>query len=95
MKTVDFSMDYSSMESLASDVVNMQTDFEEMCKSLESLVESLEGQWQGSAQKEFAIAYSKLKPQLDSISDVLKHFSERLNKLSPKIQNADQYSGRF
>ena len=95
MKTVDFSMDYSSMESLASDVVNMQTDFEKMCKSLESLVESLEGQWQGSAQKEFAIAYSKLKPQLGSISDVLKHFSERLNKLSPKIQNADQYSGRF
>ena len=95
MKTADFSMNYDSMELLAAEVIHMQMDFDEMCKTLDSLVESLNGQWQGSAQKEFAVAYSNLKPELDTISKTLIKFSKQVNNLFPKIQIADQFSGRF
>lgn len=78
MKTADFLMDYSAMEALVTQVKAMQEDFDAMCANLDSLVNSLDGQWQGKAQVEFAASYSKLKPKLKSISAVLSNYSTEI-----------------
>jgi WXG100 family type VII secretion target len=75
MGTADISMDYGSMENLKTQVTNLQSDFSELQKNLSSLVSSLDGQWEGAAQKEFATAYSKLEPKLGKISDMLGAFA--------------------
>lgn len=73
-------MEYSSMEALADEVDNIQKDFLSMCKDLDTLVESLEGQWQGTAQKEFAVAYSKLRPKLTEIGNVLEKYTKAIKQ---------------
>lgn len=78
-KQNDFAMDYSALAELAKQVSNMQTDFTYLLKSLDDLVASLDGQWQGKAQVEFAVAYSKLKPELDTISEVLQNYATEIN----------------
>ena len=74
-----FSMDYSAMGNLAKEVTVMNKEFQDMITNLATLVESLDGQWQGKAQVEFAAAYSKLKPKLDTISEVLQDYATEIN----------------
>lgn len=81
MSTADISMDYSAMSSLASEVDGISADFSQMIKNFDSLVESLDGQWEGAAQKEFAVAYRKLKPKLDTIDNVLSKYSTAINQV--------------
>ena len=50
----NFSMDYSAMGNLAKEVKAMNKDFQDMITNLATLVDSLDGQWQGKAQVEFA-----------------------------------------
>ena len=75
----DFSMDYSAMGNLAKEVTTMNDDFQKMIENLAKLVDSLDGQWQGHAQVEFAAAYSELKPKLDTISETLKNYATEIN----------------
>ena len=80
MSTADiFSMDYSAMDNLAKEVTTMNKEFQDMITNLATLVDSLDGQWQGKAQVEFAVAYSKLKPELDTISEVLQNYATEIN----------------
>lgn len=73
-------MDYSALESLVSEVNSLNEDFKEMCAELDSLARSLEGIWQGKAQAEFAESYNQLRPKLDSISLILKKYSDEITK---------------
>lgn len=96
MKTADISMDYGSMEALASQIETMQEDFETMCTNLDSLIEDLKGQWQGKAQIEFAAAYSKLKPKLKTINEVLSQYSvEILNAVGMESETEDNSANMF
>lgn len=90
MSTADiFSMDYSAMGELAKAVTAMNQDFQEMITDLDTLVESLDGQWQGKAQVEFAAAYSKLKPKLDTISEVLQNYATEINNATASEQDLE------
>lgn len=90
MSTADiFSMDYSAMGNLAKEVTTMNEDFQTMIAGLATLVESLEGQWQGKAQVEFAAAYSKLKPKLDTISEVLQNYATEINNAATSEQDVE------
>lgn len=80
-------MNYSSMNDLARQVSALQQNFDTMRSELNSLVESLDGEWQGKAQKEFAAAYGKLKPKLETISEVLQQFSTEV--LNATIQESE------
>ena len=84
-----FSMDYSAMENLAKEVTAMNEEFQDMIINLATLVESLNGQWQGKAQVEFAAAYSKLKPKLDAISVVLQNYSNEINNIVTREQDLE------
>lgn len=75
----DFSMEYTALKELAESVTEMNTDFQEMIKKLSTLVETLDGQWQGKAQVEFAAAYEKLAPKLETISEVLDKYAIEIN----------------
>lgn len=87
-----FSMDYSAMGELAKEVTVMNKDFQEMITNLTSLVESLDGQWQGKAQVEFAAAYSKLKPKLDTISEVLQNYATEINNAANSEQDVESFN---
>ena len=85
----NFSMDYSAMGNLAKEVTAMNKDFQDMITNLATLVESLDGQWQGKAQVEFAAAYSKLKPKLDTISEVLQNYATEINNAASSEQDVE------
>lgn len=85
-------MEYSSMEALADEVGNIQKDFLSMCKDLDKLVESLEGQWQGTAQKEFAVAYSKLRPKLTEIGNVLEKYTKAIKQTITNEEETEKES---
>ena len=85
----NFSMDYSAMGNLAKEVTTMNEDFQTMIAGLTTLVESLEGQWQGKAQVEFAAVYSKLKPKLDTISEVLQDYATEINNAATSEQDVE------
>ena len=52
-----------------------------MCSNLDSLVNSLEGQWEGAAQKEFMTAYKKIKPKLKSFCAILESYTSSIHKV--------------
>ena len=85
-------MDYSAMGNLAKEVTAMNKDFQDMITNLATLVDSLDGQWQGKAQVEFAAAYSKLKPKLDTISDMLQNYATEINNASANEQELEAVS---
>jgi WXG100 family type VII secretion target len=83
------SMDYSAMGNLANEVTAMNREFQDMITNLATLVDSLDGQWQGKAQVEFAAAYSKLKPKLDTISEVLQNYATEINNVVIREQDME------
>ena len=85
----NFSMDYSAMDNLAKEVKAMNKDFQDMITNLATLVDSLDGQWQGKAQVEFAAAYSNLKPKLDTISEVLQNYATEINNATSSEQDVE------
>ena len=88
-KQNDFAMDYEAMAELAKQVDVMQTDFVQMLDSLDDLVESVDGQWQGKAQVEFATAYSKLRPKLETIGEVLQNYATEINNAASSEQDVE------
>lgn len=93
---IDVGMDYGAMGKLASQVETAQTDFTEMCKNFDSLVSSLDGQWQGKAQKEFSSAYEKLRPKLKTISTTLESYAKSIrdtaaNEAALESESAKNY----
>ena len=70
------------MTTLSKEANDLKTDFDTMVKNLNTLVNSLNGQWEGAAQKEFATAYSKLKPKLTTISKVLDTYSTAVKQVA-------------
>ncbi len=96
MSTTDItSMDYSAMSELAKEVRTMNDDFQEMIKNLDSLVESLDGQWQGKAQVEFATAYSKLKPKLQTISETLQNYATEIENATSNEKDLEDFNKKL
>lgn len=85
----NFVMDYSAMEALASLVSNLQREIDEMYSDMDSLVNSLDGQWIGKAQVEFTTSYKQLKPQIKEIQTTLEEFSNQIKSASALTQETD------
>lgn len=79
MSTADISMSYSSLSELANELQTLRAEFGVTCSGLESLMKNMDGQWKGSAQKEFAVSYSKLQPKLKIIDEVLGEYITAIN----------------
>jgi WXG100 family type VII secretion target len=94
-KQNDFAMDYDALSELAKQVGDMQTEFDQMLKSFDELVVSVDGQWQGKAQVEFAVAYSKLRPKLDAISTVLQNYATEINNAATNEQALESINERL
>ena len=88
-------MGFSAMEDLVQKINDEQESFEKMCTDLNSLVDSLEGQWQGSAQKEFAASYSKLKPKLEKICSVLSRYSSAIKEAASREEETDTSTAKI
>ena len=89
----DVSMTFHSLEDLSREIGNIQADFDNMRTGFDSLVQSLDGLWQGAAQKEFAVAYDKLKPKLATVSEVLSKYSEEISGAAKKQRTLDAEGG--
>ncbi len=74
----DVSIDYGMLESIAAEAKGLQAQFDEMQKTLKSLVDDLGGQWHGVGKAEFLAAYSSLKPKFNTISATLGGYETAL-----------------
>lgn len=88
----DFSMGYNSVTGLAEEVVTIQKNYEATLSGMDALIKSLDGQWEGAAQKEFMTAYNKLKPRLKTVSATLKRYTDSLGKAVSYELKADKQS---
>lgn len=85
----DISMQYSGIEGTVRQIRQMRADFSDMLTGLEALVSSMEGVWEGKAQQEFALAYSKLKPKLTKIDGLMEDYCTELTDLVSRQQSLE------
>ena len=75
----DISIEFNSIELLANEITKLQLEYDRMLKDLRILVNSMDGQWQGKAQLQFAEDYKTLKPKLEIINTLLAEYSKTLS----------------
>lgn len=88
----DVSMTYSSALDIAKAIDDKRLDFNGMRGTLDNLVDRLNGQWEGAAQREFLTAYNKLKPKLKLISETMERYSQEIRATVKAEQEADNTS---
>lgn len=88
----DVSMTYSSALDIAKAIDDKRLDFNGMRGTLDNLVDTLNGQWEGAAQREFLTAYDKLKPKLKLISDTMERYSQEIRATVKAEREADATS---
>jgi len=71
-------MDYAVVSGIGKEAAAIQSEFVALLSKVDSLVNSLDGVWQGSAKKEFMTAYDKLKPRFKAVSGNLTDYSNAL-----------------
>lgn len=91
----DFSMQYDSALGIAKAIDDKRLDFNGMCETLKSLVDSLDGQWEGKAQYEFQTAYKKLKSKLSVISKTMEAYSKEIRTTVQSEQETEEESSGF
>lgn len=89
----DVTMTYSSALEIAKAIDDKRLDFNGMRGTLDNLVDRLNGQWEGTAQREFVTAYNKLKPKLKLISETMERYSQEIRAAVKAEQEADSTSG--
>lgn len=87
---LDVLIDYSQMSSLADNVEKRQQEYEKMLNKLDSLAQQINSEWTGNAQVEFATAYSKLKPKLNVVSNVLSNYSKAVTDVIQFHEDMDK-----
>lgn len=85
----DFAMGYDSVKQLAKEIGDIHHDFAGMIQTLGNLVDSLDGQWVGTAHDEFVAAYKKLRPKLNTISSVMGNYETAIRKGSDRQFEVD------
>lgn len=88
----DVSMTYSSALEIAKAIDNKRLDFNGMRGTLENLVDSLSGQWEGTTQREFLTAYNKLKLKLKLISETMERYSKEIRAVVAAEEDQDKTS---
>lgn len=86
---MDVIQEYGSLKGLAAEIRSIKQDFEEMCANLNTLVDSLDGEWQGKAQTEFSSSYLTLKDKLQAMSEALRNFSDAVELTALNTSEAD------
>lgn len=85
----DFAMGYDSVKQLAKEIGDIHHDFAGMIQTLGILVDSLDGQWVGTAHDEFVAAYKKLRPKLNTISSVMGNYESAIRRGSDRQFEVD------
>lgn len=88
----DVSMTYSSALDIAKAIDDKRLDFNGMRGTLDNLVDTLNGQWEGAAQREFLTAYDKLKPKLKLISETMERYSKEIRTVVNEQQETEKES---
>lgn len=82
-------MSYDSVSGLADKVETTRLDFRDCLLSLDILIESLDGAWEGKAKQEFDSAYKKARKKLAASSDAMKDFAEEVRKTAARQSETD------
>lgn len=88
----DVSMTYSSALEIARVIDDKRLDFNGMRETLDRLVDSLSGEWEGAAQREFRAAYNKLKPKMKLISETMESYSAEIRATVAAEEEQEQAS---
>jgi WXG100 family type VII secretion target len=73
-------MTYEAMKNASSQIKTHKTNFDDMISGMTTIVNSLNGQWEGVAKEEFESAFQSLKPTLQKFSQLLERYYEELDR---------------
>ena len=88
----DISMSYYALEDLASDIGQLKEQLNAAKEELNQLISTTDGRWKGCAQLEFAAAYDKLRPKLQSMNDVLECYQAELQRTMEREKETEHLS---
>ncbi|WP_256872562.1 WXG100 family type VII secretion target [Paenibacillus sp. 79R4] len=60
-----------------------------MAKELKSLIDGLQGDWEGNSRERFYSSYTDAHKQLESVSAMLKDVGDELNAIAKRFSQAD------
>ncbi|WP_435924039.1 WXG100 family type VII secretion target [Paenibacillus sp. DYY-L-2] len=61
-----------------------------MAKELKSLIDGLEGNWEGKSREKFYSSYQDAHKQLESASTLLKSVGTELNAIAERFRKTDE-----
>lgn len=95
MSEMSFSMKYSTLERLSSEIQRMSEDFSSVRDALRTTVESLDGSWEGKAHDRFAERFKKLDPKLNTIAEVLSSYASSIAEIVANEEELEKVSSGF
>lgn len=84
----------SVLRETSQKIANCRVDIEGVIKQANAIVESLEGTWEGEAQKAFMSAWESKKSTYDKFSFDLNRFADFLSMYTNAMENTDVAQGQ-
>jgi WXG100 family type VII secretion target len=63
---------------------------EDVIKKMSGLIKSLQGEWEGTASKEFANQFNTLKPSFDKMRTLIDDISKQLTGTAKAMEEMDK-----
>ncbi|MGA8941223.1 MAG: WXG100 family type VII secretion target [Thermoactinomyces sp.] len=83
-------IDPSQLEAIAKEFQAKRQESEQIIQTLNSRIQSLEGQWQGMTQRRFFTDFQEAKKNMDNFTMLLENIATALNQIAQKFRQADQ-----
>lgn len=84
------SLDFEVLHERANEFKNESEEVNALIGRLDSLLNSLESEWQGQTSVAFANQYEDARPGIVKLEELLASISEQLHKVSSNFQDVDQ-----
>lgn len=90
----DLLMNYEAMKEASGKVKTHKENFDEMISGMTTIIESLNGQFEGVAKTEFENAFYTLKPNLTKLATLLGQYSVELDQAVVDASQQQQASAQ-
>lgn len=77
------------LRSRASEYRNQADDVEEVIKRLDSLISSLQSEWEGHSAERYISQYQELRPSFASMQKLITDLASSLDQEATKFEEAD------
>ncbi len=89
-------MSPEAMRGRAAEYLQQSEVVEEVIGKMDTLLENLQAEWEGSASEAYAEKYEQLKPSFTAMQELIADISSALNKTADAIEATDSdIAGQF